>query len=87
MAHDDWVLDRYNRPIGDYSSDGFQFQNGGQFVDISESQIEQFCSIFSYNDQCNFTKTISHLRLCKYRDSHLDFVSVTIRQIHVAFGD
>ena len=59
-----------------------------RFVDVSESQVEQFKEIFSNNHQCNFTKTISHLRLCKYRDSHLDFVSVTIfADIHVAFGD
>ena len=51
-----------------------------RFVDVLELQIEQFCFIFSNNHQCNFTKTISHFRLCEYRDSHLDFVSVTIRQ-------
>ena len=51
-----------------------------RFVDVSESQIEQFLFYFSNNHQCNFTKTISHLRLNEYRDSHLDFVSVTIRR-------
>ena len=51
-----------------------------RFVDVSESQVCYFCFIFSNNHQCNFTKTISHLRLCEYRDSPLDFVSVTIRQ-------
>ena len=54
-----------------------------RFVDVSESQIEQFCYIFSNNHQCNFIKTIIHLRLCEHRNSHLDFVS----DIHVAFVD
>ena len=44
------------------------------------SSLKKFCLIFSNNHQCNYTNTISHLRLCEYHDSHLDLVSVTIRR-------
>ena len=69
--------------IGDYSNDGFQFSKWRldllMFGSRKLSKVCYFYFIFSNNHQCNFTKTISHLKLCEYRDSHLDFVSVTIR--------
>ena len=55
----------------------FSFQNGGQICWCFGLANFCFCFIFSNNHQRNF---ISHLRLCKYRDSHLDSVSVTIRR-------
>ena len=71
MVRADWLRTSFSLAMT-----AFSFQNGGKIVDVLESQIVQVCYfsfVFSNNHQCNFTKTISHLRLCEYRDSHVAF--------------
>ena len=58
----------------------FSFQNGGQICWCFGVANWAVCYISSNNHQCNFTETSSRLRLCEYRNSHLDFVSVTIHR-------
>ena len=72
MAHTEWSRTSFSFTVI-IAMTAFSFKMAARVVDVLESQIEQFCFIFSNNDQCNFTKTISHLRLCEYRDSHVTF--------------
>ena len=55
---ENFVLSRYNHRWVIIAMTAFSFQNAARFVGVSESQIEQFCFIFSNNHQCNFTKTM-----------------------------
>ena len=51
------------------------------FFFLMKNKLFYFFYFFLNNHQCNYIKTISHLRLCKYRNSHLDLPIFTLPSV------